>query len=317
MKVGIIVPQGWTGEYDGWDPQVAWQRTVRVARQADALGFESIWLFDHFHTFPDPTDEITFESFTSLAALAASTTRVRLGHMVACAGFRNPALVAKMLSTMDVMSGGRMELGIGAGWKRDEWIAYGYGFPETAERLARLGDSLEVITRMLAPGRTTRASFRGRYASVDDAINVPKPLQERLPILVGGNGPNVTWRLAARYADEINLDKMLPDDVAKALPVIRSRCDEIGRDPGSLRVSVHISRHDKVAPGTERIERLARYRELGVARTIEFLPASARDDDALASYADDMEEAGCDRAAFDNSLNPQIRGRIRGPHPLE
>ena len=297
MKVGVIVPQGWTGEYDGWDPQVAWQRTVQVARQADALGFESVWLFDHFHTFPDPTDEITFESFTSLAVLAASTSRVRLGHMVVCTAFRNPALVAKMVSTLDVISGGRMELGIGAGWKRDEWVAYGYGFPETSERLARLGDDLEVITRMLAPGRTVRASYHGRYANVDDAINVPKPVQERLPIVIGGNGPNVTWRLAAKYADEINLDKMLPADVAEALPIIRSRCAEIGRDPASLRVSVHISRHNKVAPGAERIDRLAGYRELGVSRTIEFLPASARDDDALAAYADDMAAAGCDRGA--------------------
>ena len=307
MKVGIIVPQGWTGEYDGWDSQVAWQRTVGVARQAEALGFESIWLFDHFQTFPEPTDEITFESFTSLAVLAASTSRVRLGHMVACAGFRNPALVAKMVSTIDVVSGGRMELGIGAGWKRDEWVAYGYGFPETSERLGRLGDDLEVITRMLAPGATVRASFHGRYASVDDAINVPKPLQKRLPIVVGGNGPNVTWRLAARYADEVNLDKMSPDDLANALPVIRMRCDEIGRDPASLRVSVHISRHDKVAAGAERIDRLARYRELGVARTIEFLPASARDDDALAAYADDMEQAGCDRAVFGSLVASEQR----------
>ena len=305
MKVGIIVPQGWTGEYDGWDPQLAWHRTVQVAKQADALGFESIWVFDHFQTFPDPTDEITFESFTSLAALAAVTSRVRLGQAVSCSGFRNPALVAKMVSTLDVISGGRMELGIGAGWKRDEFVAYGYGFPETSERLARLADHLEIITRMLAPGRTVRASFRGQHASVDDAINVPKPLQERLPIMIGGNGPKVTWRLAARYADEINLDKMLPDDVAKALPVIRSRCDEIGRDPSSLRVSVHISRHNKVASGSERIDRLARYRELGVARTIEFLPATARDDDALALYADDMEEAGCDRVAIGSSLGGQ------------
>ena len=302
MKVGIIVPQGWTGEYNGWDPQVAWQRTVQVARQADDLGFESIWLFDHFHTFPEPTDEITFESFSSLTALAGATSRVRLGHMVICAAFRNPALVAKMVSTMDVISGGRMELGIGAGWKRDEWVGYGYGFPETSERLARLGDDLEVITRMLAPGRTVRATYRGRYASVEDAINMPKPLQERLPILIGGNGPNLTWRLAARYADEINLDKMTPPDVAAALPVIRSRCDEIGRDPTSLRVSVNISRHDKVAPGAERIDRLAGYRELGVSRTIEFLPASARDPDALAMYADDMVQAGCDRGVLGGSL---------------
>ncbi len=296
MKVGVIVPQGWTGEYAGWDARAAWQRTVDVATQAEALGFDSIWLFDHFQTFPDPTDEITFEAFTTLSALAARTSRIRLGHLVVCGAFRNPALVAKMVATMDVMSGGRMELGIGAGWKRDEFVAYGYGFPETAERLARLGDDLEVITRMLAPGRTNRASFEGQYARVDDAINVPKPLQERVPIVVGGNGPNVTWRLAARFADEINLDKMSPADVAEALPVIRSRCEEIGRDPASLRVSVHVSRHDKVAPGADRIERFSRYRELGVARTIEFLPASARDDDALASYADDIERAGCERA---------------------
>ena len=131
MKIGAIVPQGWIGEYDGWEPLDAWRRTTEVARQADRLGFESIWLFDHFHTVPRPTDEITFESFTTLSALAALTERVRLGHIVICTAFRNPALTAKMISTMDTISGGRMELGIGAGWKRDEWLAYGYGFPET------------------------------------------------------------------------------------------------------------------------------------------------------------------------------------------
>jgi F420-dependent oxidoreductase-like protein len=307
MKVGIIVPQGWTGEYDGWDPAVAWRRTLALARQADDLGFDSIWLFDHFHTFPEPTDEITFESFTSLAALAASTSRVRLGHLVLCAAFRNPALVAKMVSTLDVISGGRMELGIGAGWKRDEWVAYGYEFPETPERLARLDDDLAVITRMLAPGRTVRATFRGRHASVEDAINVPKPLQERLHIVIGGNGPNVTWRLAARYADEINLDKMTPADVAEALPVIRSRCEEIGRDPDSLRVSVNISRHDKVAAGAQRIDRLARYRDLGVSRTMEFLPASAHDAEALPAYAHDMVQAGCDR----HDSSPAVSERLQ------
>ena len=115
MKVGVIVPQGWQGEYDGWDPTDAWRRTADVAMQAERLGFESIWLFDHFHTVPRPTDEITFESFTSLSALAAVTSRVRLGHIVICSPFRNPALTAKMISTMDSISGGRMELGIGAG----------------------------------------------------------------------------------------------------------------------------------------------------------------------------------------------------------
>jgi len=145
MKIGILVPQGWIGEYDGWEPRDAWRRSTEIARQADRLGFESIWLFDHFHTFHGSRDEITFESFTALSALTALTTRVRLGHVVICTGFRNPALVAKMISTMDTISGGRMELGIGAGWKEDEWRAYGYGFPSTKERLARLADDLGVI----------------------------------------------------------------------------------------------------------------------------------------------------------------------------
>jgi alkanesulfonate monooxygenase SsuD/methylene tetrahydromethanopterin reductase-like flavin-dependent oxidoreductase (luciferase family) len=200
MKIGAIVPQGWVGDYDGWDASKAWKRTTEVAQQADRLGFESIWLFDHFHTVPRPTDEITFESFTSLAALAALTSRVRLGHIVICTAFRNPALTAKMISTMDTISGGRMDLGIGAGWKRDEWLAYGYGFPETKERLARLGDDLGVISAMLAGDKHEHATYDGRHSHVKDAINVPKPIQQpRVPIMVGGNGPNVTWRLAARH----------------------------------------------------------------------------------------------------------------------
>jgi F420-dependent oxidoreductase-like protein len=297
MKAGVIVPQGWTGEYDGWDPGEAWQRTVAVARQADELGFESIWLFDHFHTVPKPTDELTFESFTSLSALAALTSRVRLGHIVICSPYRNPALTAKMISTMDVISGGRMELGIGAGWKRDEWLAYGYGFPETKERLAILADHLEVIERMLAPGRTTHATFEGAYASVTNAINLPKPLQQpRVPIMVGGNGPNVTWRLAAKHADELNVDGLSPDELAEALPVIRSRCEEIGRDPATLKVSVHLWWGNAAKPGQDRVERLGRYAELGVSRVMTLLRESTTSDAALVGLADDARAAGAELA---------------------
>jgi F420-dependent oxidoreductase-like protein len=293
MKIGAIVPQGWQGEYDGWDPLDAWRRTVEVAKQADRLGFESIWMFDHFHTVPRPTDEITFESFTSLSALAAQTERVRLGHIVTCTGFRNPALTAKMISTMDSVSGGRMDLGIGAGWKRDEWIAYGYGFPETKERLAALADHLEVITRMLAGDKHEHATFEGRYAHVKNAINVPKPIQKpRVPIMVGGNGPNVTWRLAAKHADELNVDGMTPDDVKAALPVIRSRCEEIGRDPASLPISVHVWPQVLANPGRARVEQLAEYREVGVSRVMTLLHASATSDEALESLAADARAAG-------------------------
>ncbi|MGZ8513710.1 MAG: TIGR03560 family F420-dependent LLM class oxidoreductase [Candidatus Limnocylindrales bacterium] len=298
MKIGTIVPQGWVGEFDGWDPLDAWRRTTRVAQEADRLGFESIWLFDHFHTIPRPTDEITFESFTSLSALAALTSRVRLGHVVICTGFRNPALTAKMISTMDSISGGRMDLGIGAGWKRDEWVGYGYGFPETKERLARLADDLEVITRMLAGDRHQHATYEGRYARVSDARNVPKPIQQpRVPIMVGGNGPNVTWRLAARHADELNLDGMSPADVADALPVIRSRCEEIGRDPATLAVSVHLWGEHLTRTGAPRVDLLAGYRELGVSRVMGLDPGVTTSDDALPALAEDARAAGVEMAA--------------------
>jgi F420-dependent oxidoreductase-like protein len=297
MKIGVVVPQGWVGEYNGWDPLDAWRRTSEVARQADRLGFESIWLFDHFQTVPRPTDEITFESFTTLSALAAQTDRVRLGHIVICTAFRNPALTAKMISTMDSISGGRMELGIGAGWKRDEWLAYGYGFPETRERLARLADDLEVVTRMLDGDAHQHATYEGRYSKVRDAINVPKPIQRpRVPIVVGGNGPNVTWRLAARHADELNLDGTSPSEVAEALPVIRSRCEEIGRDPASLAVSVHVWGEMFSTGGAARVERLAAYREAGVSRVMGLVRDSARTDEALESLVEDARAASLELA---------------------
>ena len=295
MDVGVIVPQGWTGEFDGWEARPAWQRAVAVARQVERLGFESIWVFDHFHTVPDPTDELTFESFTTLAALAALTERVRLGHVVICTAFRNPALTAKMIGTLDVISGGRMELGIGAGWKEDEWRAYGYGFPDTKTRLAMLSDHLEVITRMLGPGRAT---YAGTYASVSDAVNVPRGLQEpRVPVIVGGNGPRVTWRLAARHADELNLDWLSPDEVRAALPVIHSRCEEIGRDPATLRLSVNIGRDTMRIAGPARVGLLAAYREVGVGRVMGLVQASATTDTALESLAQDARAAGCTLAA--------------------
>lgn len=295
MKVGVVVPQGWFMEYRGRDPQAAWAQTVAVARQADRLGFDSIWLYDHFHTVPVATDEIVLEPFTSLSALAALTERVRIGHIVICTGFRNPALTAKMISTLDTISGGRAELGIGAGWKREEWLAYGYPFPSTRERLAILGDHLEVITRMLEGGDHDRATFSGRYAQVAGAINRPKPIQRpRVPIMVGGNGPNVTWRLAARYADELNLDGMTPPEVAAVLPVIHSRCEEIGRDPATLRVSVHTWYESPgvSAAGQQRIDLYAAYRELGVHRVQTYVDGSADGPDALDLFAADVVASG-------------------------
>ena len=299
MKLGVIAPQGWTGEFDGWDAERAWARTVAVAQQAERIGAESVWLFDHFHTVPKPTDELTFESFTSLSALAAQTERVRLGQVVICNGFRNPALTAKMAATIDTISGGRFELGIGAGWKKDEWLAYGYGFPETKVRLAMLHDALEVVTRMIEPGRHIHATYEGELHSVRDARNVPKPIQPTgMPIMVGGNGPNVTWRLAARYADELNLDGMSPDEVRAALPTIRARCEEIDRDPESLAVSVHAwwGTPEWRTAGVARQELLAAYADVGVSRVIGLLQDSADTDEALDSLIADARTAGVELA---------------------
>jgi F420-dependent oxidoreductase-like protein len=298
MKIGVVLPQGWVGEYAGWDPARAWGRTLELGHQAEALGFESIWLYDHFQTRGRPADELTFEGFTALSALAAVTKRVRLGHVVLCAGYRNPALVAKMAGTLDVISGGRFELGLGAGWKEDEWLAYGYGFPSLRDRMGILADSLEVVSRMLAPGHAT---FEGARASVRDAINLPKGIQQpRVPITVGGNGPDVTWRLAARYADELNLDELSPAETAEALPVIRSRCEEIGRDPVTLRVSCHLSARQAVnadidRKGAPRQAFLAAYRKLGLQRVQVMMPRV--DDEAFFDLAADAVAAGLELSA--------------------
>ena len=294
MRVGIIIPQGWTGEYEGVSPGDAWARTEAAARRTEQLGFDSVWVFDHFHTTPKPLDTITFEAFTTLAALAPVTHRVGLGQLVTCAGYRNPALLAKMASTLDVASGGRVELGLGAGWKAEEWRAYGYRFPPLRDRMALLRDSLEIVSRMFGPGRATWA---GSVASVDGAINEPKPLQQpHPPIVVGGNGREVTWRLAARYADELNLDGLSPADIPEALDVIARRCEEVDRDPASLRVSVHIWWPD-LREGAETIDLLAAYRDTGIARVMALVRDAARTIEALDALREVVADAGAELEA--------------------
>jgi F420-dependent oxidoreductase-like protein len=289
MKVGLMAPQGWKGEYDGWGAAEAWQRTVELATQAEALGLESLWVFDHFHTVPEPTDEITFDSFSVLAALAMATGRVRLGHMVICTGFRNPGLTAKLASTLDVISNGRFELGIGAGWKADEWLAYGHGFPPVAERLAQLGDHLEVITRMLGPGRAT---YAGAYARVDRAINVPKGIQPHIPVIVGGNGRRTTAGLAIRFADELNLVFLDADEVRVRIAEVRARCEEAGRDPGSIRFSLYALDEDMRPRGQRRVDALGELASVGLGRLVAFPTRWDPTTAAQAAFAEDCRAAG-------------------------
>ena len=292
MRIGVIAPQGWQGEYDGWErvPGVAADGGGRPAGRAARLRV-GLAVRPLPHRSREPTDEITFESFTSLSALAALTSRIRLGHIVICTAFRNPALTAKMISTMDAISGGRMELGIGAGWKRDEWLAYGYGFPPTRERLERLDDDLEVITRMLEGDRHVHATYEGDHSQVHDAINVPKPIQRpRVPIMVGGNGPNVTWRLAARFADELNLDGMQPDEVASSLRSSGSAARRSGATRPACRSRSTSGPEHSAVGGPARVARLAAYRELGLSRVMVLVRASATERRAPSSRSPTMPE---------------------------
>src|SRR3984893_12707104 len=149
MKFGILVPQGWRMDRVGITDHIeAYETMTRVALEAEALGFDSIWLFDHFHTVPTPTQEVTFECWTSTAALARDTKRVRIRQLVTCNGYRNPALLAKMASTVDVLSHGRLDFGIGAGWYEHAFRAYGYDYLDAPERLRYLREAVQVILAM-------------------------------------------------------------------------------------------------------------------------------------------------------------------------
>jgi alkanesulfonate monooxygenase SsuD/methylene tetrahydromethanopterin reductase-like flavin-dependent oxidoreductase (luciferase family) len=208
--------------------------------------------------------------------------------MVICAGFRNPALTAKLASTIDVISGGRFELGIGAGWKEDEWLSYGYGFPETGERVSAFGDHLEIITRMLGPGRAT---YEGTYASVHGAINVPKGIQQHIPVIVGGNGRDRIAGYAIRYADELNFVFRDPRWVAERMAEVRARCEREGRDPATLRFSVYTHDND-MRPGQHRIDTLAGFDAIGVDRVACFPGRWDVSVEGQERFAQDCEAAG-------------------------
>ena len=289
MKVGLITPQGWKLEYKGWDPAEAWANTVALARQAEELGFESLWAFDHYTTVPEPEDEMTLESFTHLSAIAMVTENVRLGHMVICTAFRNPALTAKLASTLDVISNGRFEIGIGAGWKEDEWIAYGYGFPPISERISTFEEHLEVITRMIAPGHAT---YEGERVHVIDAINEPRSIQEKIPLIVGGNGRKRTAGLAVKFADELNWVFQSPAFVAERMPEVKAMCEAAGRDPATLRFSVYTYDEDFTEAGQARVDLLGEFNESGLDRLVCFPTKYDPSLEAQAAFAEDVKAAG-------------------------
>jgi F420-dependent oxidoreductase-like protein len=237
LKFGLIVPQGWRMDLVGIpDPVEAYETMTRVAQEAEALGFDSIWLFDHFHTVPTPTQEVTFECWTSTAALARDTQRVHIGQMVTCNGYRNPTLLAKMASTVDTLSHGRLDFGIGAGWYEHEYLAYGYDYPDAPERLRHLREAVQVI---LAMWTQDEAVFEGKYYHVRGAINQPKGVQKpHIPLLIGGGGEQVTLKLVAQYGDACNVGHLDVEGLEHKFSILKKHCDEVGRDYNSIRRTV-------------------------------------------------------------------------------
>jgi F420-dependent oxidoreductase-like protein len=227
MRFGLFVPQGWRLDLAGISPADQWATMLGVARAAEAGPFESVWVYDHFHTVPVPTQEATHEAWTLMAALAATTSRLRLGQMCTCMGYRSPAYLAKVAATVDVISGGRAEMGIGAGWYEHEWRAYGYGFPAAGDRLAQLDEGVQIMRQLWTTGTAT---LHGSQYQVDGAICQPLPLQEGgIPLWIAGGGERKTLRIAAKYAAYTNFDSSA-EGFARKSRILAEHCREVGTD---------------------------------------------------------------------------------------
>ncbi len=232
---GVFMPQGWKMELASIDGAVAkWQHAVDVAVRAEELGYDSIWVYDHFHNVPRPAHEAVFECWTTIAAISQRTSRVRLGQMVGCNSYRQPSVLAKITSTVDVISGGRLDWGIGAGWYENEYRGYGFEFPKPKDRIGMLEEAVEIVRSMWTQPETT---FDGRYYHLQRANCDPKPLQQpHPPIWIGGGGEQLTLRVVARHADCSNFGGS-PEQWAHKREVLRGHCAEVGRDPSAIRMT--------------------------------------------------------------------------------
>ena len=231
MRFGMFIPQGWRLDLVGVDVSDQWPTMLRVAQLAEAGPWESIWVYDHFHTTPVPTSEATHEAWTLMAALAATTSRVRLGQMCTCMGYRNPMYLAKVAATVDIISAGRAEMGIGAGWYEHEWNAYGYGFPGAGDRLGQLADGVEIMQQAWQNGVATHS---GEYYQVDGALCYPRPVQEGgIPFWIAGGGEKKTLRIAAQYAAYTNFGGD-PETFTRKSGILAEHCRDLGRDYGAI-----------------------------------------------------------------------------------
>ena len=209
----------------------------RRATDAESCGYDGLWLVDHMWARGLP-DADFLDGWTTIAALAEATQRLRLGVLVSCNSYRNPGLLAKSVVTIDHISNGRVEMGMGAGWMEEEYLAYGYEFPSIGRRLEELGEALEVIDSLLSKPRT---DFAGKHYRFTDAPFEPKPLQQPMPMTLGGAGRNVMLRLVARHAHRWNCPMPAVGEIEELIGVLGNHCREIGRDPKEITISEQVA----------------------------------------------------------------------------
>ncbi|MDM4142768.1 MULTISPECIES: LLM class F420-dependent oxidoreductase [Mycobacterium] len=238
MRFGLFIPQGWRMDLVGIEPENHWAVMRDLADHADRGRWDSLWVYDHFHTVPVPTGEATHEAWSLMAAYAATTSRIKLGQMCTAMSYRNPVYLAKVAATADIISGGRIQMGIGGGWYEHEWRAYGYGFPSAGVRLGRLDEGVQI---MRGAWRDGKVSFDGRHYQVEGAIVAPKPLQGNgIPLWIAGGGEKVTLRIAARYAQYTNFTPE-PEAFAHKSGVLAEHCRDVGTDFGAIVRSVNVN----------------------------------------------------------------------------
>ena len=222
----------------GIEPEKHWAVMRDLAGHADRGSWDSLWVYDHFHTVPVPTGEATHEAWSLMAAYAATTSRIKLGQMCTAMSYRNPVYLAKVAATADIISGGRIQMGIGGGWYEHEWRAYGYGFPSAGVRLGRLDEGVQIMRDAWRDGKV---SLDGNHYQVDGAIVAPKPLQDNgIPLWIAGGGEKVTLRIAAKYAQYTNFTPE-PDAFAHKSEVLAEHCRELGTDFDGIVRSVNVN----------------------------------------------------------------------------
>ncbi len=239
-KFGLFVPQGWRMDLvEIRDPLAQYEAMTAVAREAEKAKFDSIWVYDHFHTVPTPEIETTFECWSITAGLSRDTKSIKIGQMVTCNGYRNPALLAKIASTIDVMSAGRLLCGLGAGWYEHEWRAYGYGFPEVPERMRAFREAVEIVVKMWTEEKPT---YQGKFYTINEPINEPKGIQKpHIPLWLGGGGEKVTLKLVAKYAQACNVGGGDPALVSQKLAILKEHCETLGRSYDAITKSTSIN----------------------------------------------------------------------------